>query len=155
MSEPEISASLPDWMQDHVRRYLATDGKDGHYFDLTSAGGGIVPTLLLTTTGRLNRKPSLLPLIYGESNGAYVIIASKGGAPNHPAWYLNLLANPKVEIQVGDKRMTAIARVAQGDERAALWQQLAAIYPPFNAYQAKTEREIPVVVLDPTAVTAL
>jgi proline iminopeptidase len=149
MSDPEISAKQPRWVQDHTRRYLATDGKDGHLFDLSSVGGGSVPTLLLTTIGRHTAKPSLLPLIYGEANGAYVIVASKGGAPNHPAWYLNLVANPKVEIQVLDKRSSAIARVAQGQERADLWRKMVAIYAPYTDYQAKTAREIPVVVLDP------
>jgi deazaflavin-dependent oxidoreductase (nitroreductase family) len=149
MSEPEISPKLPGWIQDHLRRYLATNGEDGHIIDLSAAGGGMVPTLLLTTTGRQSGKPSLLPLIYGKTNGAYVIVASKGGDPKHPAWYLNLVANPEVQIQVKDKRMHATARVAQGAERARLWKEMAAIYAPYDAYQAKTNREIPVVVLEP------
>jgi deazaflavin-dependent oxidoreductase (nitroreductase family) len=149
MSEPEISPKLPGWMQDHLRRYLATNGEDGHIYDLTAAGAGKVPCLLLTTTGRHSRKPSLLPLIYGEANGAYVVIASKGGDPKHPAWYLNLEADPKVQIQVKDKRMSATARVASGAERENLWRQMVAIYPPYTDYQAKTTRQIPVVVLEP------
>jgi proline iminopeptidase len=149
MSEPEISPKLPNWIQDHLRRYLATNGEDGHIIDLSKAGGGLVPTLLLTTKGRRTGNPSLLPLIYGEADGAYVIIASKGGDAHHPAWYLNLAADPNVEIQVKDKRMHATARVAQGEERAELWHKMVELYPPYTDYQAKTEREIPVVVLDP------
>ena len=76
------------------------------------------------------------------------MVASKGGAPNHPGWYLNLAAQPAVEVQVSANRFHAKARTATGEERARLWQKMAAIYPPYNAYQAKTEREIPVVVLE-------
>jgi proline iminopeptidase len=149
MSNPDISPSLPGWMQDHIRRYLATDGADGHLYDLTKAGGGVVPCLLLTTIGRRSGKPLLLPLIYGEAKGAYVIVASKGGAPDHPTWFLNLVAHPAVEIQVKDQHVKATARVAHGQERADLWRQMTAIYAPFTEYQTKTAREIPVVVLDP------
>ena len=113
-------AKLPAWMQNHLERYLATDGADGHIFDLSSVGGGKVPTLILTTTGRRSGDPVMLPLIYGEANGAYVIIASKGGAPAHPAWFLNLEADPKVHIQVKDKKMDAVARVATGDRKSVV-----------------------------------
>jgi deazaflavin-dependent oxidoreductase (nitroreductase family) len=91
----------------------------------------------------------LLPLIYKQVNNGFVIIASKGGAPTHPAWYLNLLANPDCEIQVAHDHYRVTARTAQGDERETLWRQLAEIYPPYNDYQAATTRKIPVVVLDP------
>jgi deazaflavin-dependent oxidoreductase (nitroreductase family) len=150
-NEPHVSPTLPQWMQDHIRRYLATDGADGHIFDLTAAGGGKVPTLLLTTKGRKSGKELLLPLIYGKSGSNYVIVASKGGAPAHPAWYLNLTSDPEVKIQVKDKRMRATARTATGTERQSLWEQMAKIYPPYTDYQAKTAREIPVVVLVPSA----
>jgi len=149
MNQPNISPTLPQWMQDHIRRYLATDGADGHMFDLTAAGGGMVPTLLLTTRGRKSGRELLLPLIYGKSGTNYVIVASKGGAPAHPAWYLNLTSDPNVKIQVKDKRMQARARTATGTERQRLWKQMAKIYPPYTDYQAKTAREIPVVVLEP------
>jgi proline iminopeptidase len=89
-----------------------------------------------------------MPLIYGETEGGYVVIASKGGAATHPGWYLNLVAHPEVEVQVGAERCRAKARTATGAERAALWKKMAAIYPPYNEYQAKTSREIPVVVLE-------
>jgi proline iminopeptidase len=89
-----------------------------------------------------------MPLIYGEADGKYVVVASKGGAPQHPGWYLNLDAKPEVEVQVLANRFRAKARTAAGAERARLWEKMAAIYPPYNDYQKKTEREIPVVVLE-------
>jgi proline iminopeptidase len=137
-------------IQDHMRRYIESDGADGHLWDSTPAGGpGPVPTLLLTTSGRKSGEPRVLPLIYGEAGGSYVVIASKGGAATHPAWYLNLCAQPEVKVQVATKKLRAVARIAEGAERASLWKQLAKIYPPYDDYQARTEREIPVVVLDP------
>ena len=150
MSEPRISPELPDWIRDHLSRYLATNGEDGHLWDATLGGGtGMVPTLLLTTTGRKSGQPLTLPLIYGRAGAGYVVIASKGGAPAHPAWYLNLVANPVVDVQVKAERFRARARTATGAERTALWQQLVGGYHPYEKYQAATQREIPVVVLDP------
>ena len=150
MTDPRISPQLPDWIKDHLRRYLASNGEDGHLWDATVAGGtGLVPTLVLTTTGRKSGKPLTLPLIYGRAGNSCVVIASKGGAPQHPAWYLNLEANPEVEVQVKAERFRARARTATGAERATLWQQLVEIYHPYEKYQAATSREIPVVVLDP------
>ena len=143
---------LPKWIADHLQRYLDTDGADGHMWDSAPVGGpGPIPTLLLTTTGRRSGKPIVMPLIYGEAGGKYVVVASKGGAPTHPGWYLNLSAHRDVEVQILAKRFRATARTASGAERAELWQQMAAIYPPYNDYQAKTDREIPVVVLEPAA----
>jgi proline iminopeptidase len=89
-----------------------------------------------------------MPLIYGKADKGYVVVASKGGAPQHPGWYLNLVAHPEVEVQVIAERFRAKARTATGEERAELWKKMALIYPPYNAYQAKTDREIPVVVLE-------
>ena len=136
-------------VRDHVRRYLESNGKDGHMWDSSIAGGpGPVPTLLLTTTGRKSGRSITLPLIYGKSGKDYVVIASKGGAPAHPAWFLNLDANPEVSIQVEANRMQATARTATGSERSVLWDQMVEIYPPYTEYQKRTEREIPVVVLE-------
>jgi proline iminopeptidase len=119
-------------------------------WDSSVAGGkGLVPTLLLTTTGRKSGRTHVLPLIYGKAPEGYVIVASKGGAPAHPSWYLNLRDHPEVELQVGPEKLKARARTASGDERAALWRQMAAIYPPYDDYQRRTQREIPVVVLEP------
>lgn len=150
-SEAETRPALPEWMQKHLDRYLATDGADGHLWDSTAFGGsGKIPTLLLTTTGRRSGSRNPLPLIYSEADGAYVIVASKGGASDHPGWYLNLVAEPEVEVQVLAERFSACARTATGDERAKLWDRMARIYPPYNDYQKKTDREIPVIVLERT-----
>ncbi len=149
MSEVRVPDNLPKWMADHLRRYVETDGADGHMWDSAPVGGpGPIPTLLLTTTGRRSGKSLLIPLIYGEANGAYIVIASKGGAPKHPAWYLNLAANPEVEVQVLADRFRAKARTATGDERVNLWKMMRDIYPPYDEYQQKTEREIPAIVLE-------
>jgi len=149
MSNVKVPANLPSWIGEHLRRYVESDGADGHMWDSTPVGGpGLLPTLLLTTIGRRSGQPIVMPLIYGEVGGKYVVVASKGGAPTHPGWYLNLAARPAVEVQVGAQRFRAAARTATGEERSRLWQTMAAIYPPYNAYQAKTQREIPVVVLD-------
>ena len=149
MSEAK-APQLPQWITDHLQRYLDTNGADGHMWDSGPVGGpGLLPTLLLTTNGRRSGKPITMPLIYGEADGSYIIVASKGGAPQHPGWYLNLAANPQVEVQVRDKRFRAAARTASGQERTNLWQKMRGIYPPYDEYQAKTEREIPVVVLEP------
>jgi proline iminopeptidase len=149
MSESKIPANLQKLISDHLRRYIESDGKDGHMWDSAPVGGpGPIPTLLLTTNGRKSGKPIIMPLIYGEADGNYVIVASKGGAPQHPGWYLNLAAKPEVEVQVLAQRFRAKARTATGAERARLWDKMAAIFPPYNAYQEKTEREIPVVVLE-------
>lgn len=151
MSDSRIADSLPDWIKDHLRRYLATDGADGYLWDATLGGGtGMVPTLLLTTTGRKSGQPLTLPLIFGEYGKDVVVIASKGGAPAHPAWYLNLEANPLVGVQVKGDRFSARARTATGAERETLWKQLVEIYHPYEKYQEATTQEIPVVVLDRT-----
>ena len=141
---------LPDWIREHLRRYRESNGADGHLWDSKFAGGpGPVPTLLLTTTGRKSKRALTLPLIYGKTAKGYAIVASKGGAPAHPAWFLNLRDDPTVEVQVVADKFRARARIASGAERADLWKQMAAIYPPYDDYQRRTNREIPVVVLEP------
>ena len=137
------------WIAEHIELYRS-DPEKAHMWDSTPVGGpGLLPTLLLTTTGRKSGEPRALPLIYGEDGDAFVVIASKGGMPTHPVWFLNLEANPECELQVGAKALSARARVAEGTERERLWKQLAEIYPPYDDYQAKTDRQIPVVVLEP------
>jgi deazaflavin-dependent oxidoreductase (nitroreductase family) len=119
-------------------------------WDSSVVGGpGLVPTLLLTTTGRKSGKPQVLPLIYGKTENGYGIVASKGGAPSHPDWYLNLTARPEVDVQVEARRFRARARTASGAERSTLWDQMVGIYLPYADYQKRTEREIPVVILEP------
>jgi len=144
------TSTLPEWIRDHLRRYLETDGADGHHFDARARGGpSAVPSLLLTTVGRRSGEPLQLPLFYGEVRGGYAIVASKGGAHSHPAWFLNLQAQPLVNVQVGARKFKARARVAEGEERVAIWEQMLDVWPPYAEYQRMTPREIPVVVLEP------
>jgi deazaflavin-dependent oxidoreductase (nitroreductase family) len=150
MADANKSQRLPDWIKDHIARYTATDGADGYWWDASLGGGkGMVATLLLTTTGRKSGKELTLPLIFGRSGSNYVAVASKGGAATHPAWYLNLQANPKVKVQVKADKFTAHAHTADDAERATLWPMMVDIYPPYAEYQSKTDRQIPVVVLKP------
>lgn len=138
------------WIAKHTELYR-TDPEKARMWDSSVAGGsGMLATLLLTTTGKKSGKPRALPLIYGEIGDSYIVIASKGGMPSHPLWYLNLEANPACELMVGPKAVSARARVAEGKERERLWEQMAKIYPPYNDYQERAgARTIPVVVLDP------
>lgn len=132
----------------HGGLYRATGGK---------AGGrmGQLGVLLLTTTGRKSGKSRTVPLTYTRDGDAYVLIGSKGGAPAHPAWYLNLVAHPDATITVGRAEIAVRARTAEGDERERLWRQMADAYAGYDGYQAKTAREIPVVVLEPRAAAAV
>jgi proline iminopeptidase len=126
----------------HVQRYRETDGEVGH---LWKRGSKI---LLLTTKGRKTGKATTTPLIYENDGENYVIVASKGGAPEHPGWYRNLAKSPDVEVQVKDDVFSARARVAGGAERERLWKLVNQQWPDYDAYQRRTEREIPVVVLE-------
>lgn len=126
---------------EHVRRYQETDGEVGYLWNGA-------PILLLTTNGRRTGNPGTTPLIFGRSGDDYVIVASQGGAPEHPGWYRNLEKDPNVELQVKGDRFPARARTATGDERAELWKQMAEIWPSYDQYQERTDREIPVVVLE-------
>ena len=138
---PASGSRPPGWQQEHARRYLASGGQDGHIWEG-------VTTLLLTTTGRRSGQARTTPLIYGRDGDRFVVVASRGGAPQHPAWYENLAARPEVTVQVMADRFTARARTASAPERAALWKTMAAIWPPYDEYQARTTREIPVVILE-------
>ena len=152
MNETTIPEGLPDWIANHVRLYFENP-EQGHDWDSTAVGGpGVLPALLLFTTGRKSGLQSILPLIYGRAGDALVLIASKGGAPKHPAWYLNLEANPNIEVQVKADRFPVTARTAEGEEREVMWRQMAEIYPPYDEYQvAAGDRQIPVVVLEPVS----
>ncbi|MFT6438142.1 MAG: deazaflavin-dependent oxidoreductase (nitroreductase family) [Candidatus Azotimanducaceae bacterium] len=138
------------WIAEHIALYK-TDPEKAHMWDSSPLGGpGILPTLLLTTTGRKSGEARALPLIYGELSGSHVIIASKGGAPTHPRWFENLEAHPDCHIQVGAKSISARARVIpDGEEREKIWDQMVKIYSPYTDYKEATDRQIPVVVLDP------
>jgi deazaflavin-dependent oxidoreductase (nitroreductase family) len=131
----------PGWQLEHIKRYLESDGADGHIWQG-------VPTLLLTTTGRKSRKLYTTPLIYGQNGDRYLIVGSRGGAEHHPEWYLNLVAQPEVGLQVAADKFKARARAAEGEEKARLWKIMAAIWPSYDDYQAKTKRDIPLVILE-------
>jgi deazaflavin-dependent oxidoreductase (nitroreductase family) len=149
MHEFSVPKRLPEFIRNHVRDYLETKGEKGHIWDSTSVGGsGPVQTLLLVTVGRKTGKSQTLPIGYTKIDAGYVIVGSKGGAPNHPAWYLNLVANPDVSVQVGPDRFDARARVLEGDDRDALWASIVEETPQMKTYQDATERQIPVIVLE-------
>jgi proline iminopeptidase len=127
---------------EHVRRYRETDGEVGHIW---RRGAKV---LLLTTKGRITGEPRTTPLIYEQDGDRYVIAASNGGAAEHPGWYRNLTKEPEVELQVKADVFPARARVASGDKRKRLWELAAQQWPAYDEYQTRTDREIPVVVLE-------
>jgi deazaflavin-dependent oxidoreductase (nitroreductase family) len=127
--------------KEHTRRYRETGGDVGHEWQGTQ-------TLLLTTTGRKSGEPRELPLIYAPWDDTYLVVASNGGSDQPPAWYLNLEANPEVEVQVRDDRFKARARVATPEEKAEMWTTMTAEWPAYDDYQKKTDREIPIIVLE-------
>jgi deazaflavin-dependent oxidoreductase (nitroreductase family) len=126
---------------DHIHQYVESDGEKGHRWRGTNV-------LLLITRGRKSGQLRRSALIYGRHGDAYVVVGSKGGHPHHPAWYLNLAADPRVELQVGPEVFAATARTAAGAERRELWEKMTRIWPDYVNYQKRTDREIPVVVLD-------
>ena len=139
--EEEPIDSPTAWVAEHARQYIETNGEEGHIW----RGA---PTLALTTTGRRSGKRHRTMLIYGQDDDRYIVVASKGGADAHPEWYLNLVANPAVEVQVLAERFNARARTATPEEKPALWARMAAIWPAYDDYQRKTTRDIPVVILE-------
>ncbi len=139
-TQDEIFDSPTGWVAQHIREYVETDGRSGHMW----RG---VPTLLLTTRGRKSGLRRRTALIYGKDGDNYVVVASRGGHSKHPAWYLNLVENPMVEVQVGPDKFSARAHTASAEEKARLWTLMVSVWPTYDDYQARTEREIPVVVL--------
>ncbi|MEU2662525.1 nitroreductase family deazaflavin-dependent oxidoreductase [Micromonospora sp. NPDC007220] len=136
-----IQDSPVEWVAGHVQRYLETDGADGgkfHGYD----------SLLLTTRGRRSGTLRRTALIYGRDDDRYLLVASNGGAARHPHWYLNLCADPKVEVQVGAEKFRGTARTATAEERPRLWQVMTEVFPTYARYQKETEREIPVIVVE-------
>ena len=127
--------------KEHVKRYIETDGAEGHEWEGTTA-------LILTTKGRRSGKPRSTPLIYQRHGDDYLVVASRGGSDQPPAWYLNLQADPEVEVQVLGDHFRARARTATAAERQELWPIMTAVWPAYDGYQRKTAREIPVVVLE-------
>lgn len=138
----DIVDSPSDWVGEHIRRYVNTDGEDGHIWKKGST------TLLLTTKGRKSGKWRRTALIYGKDGDATIIVASRGGNSNHPAWYLNLDTNPEVQVQIKGDVFKAKARTVTTEEKPRLWEIMTGIWSDYDDYQKKTDRDIPVVVLE-------
>jgi deazaflavin-dependent oxidoreductase (nitroreductase family) len=128
--------------EEHVKRYVETDGEQGY-----DMGNG-VPILILTTKGRKTGEQRANALIFQPHGDDYLVVASKGGADKPPAWYLNLTADPDVTVQVKGDRFAAHARTATPDEKPELWRTMTSVWPDYDTYQTKTDRQIPVVVLE-------
>ncbi len=129
--------------EDHIRAYRETGGEVGYLWNGA-------PTLLLTSTGRRTGEQRTSALIFARDGDDYLIVASKGGLPTHPMWYLNLRANPAATIQVKASEVGVVARTASADEKPRLWKIVTDVWPNYDVYQTRTDREIPVVVLSPT-----
>lgn len=135
------------WLVEHTQRYQE-DPVAAHDWDATPVGGtGIVPTLLLTTTGSVSGEPRCAPLLYQPCGEGYVVAGSRGGSNRHPGWFLNLLKHPECSAQVGRLHCRLRARVLAGDERARYWSLMTRCWPAYLDYQQRTTREIPVVML--------
>ena len=143
MSEERVYDSPTRWVHKHIQDYVRSDGRKGHRW----SG---VHTLLLTTRGRRTGKLRRTALIYGRDRDRYLIVASQGGAKKHPNWYLNLVANPEVTVQVQADVFAARATTATSRQKPRLWKLMAEIWPDYDRYQAKTSRDIPVVILERT-----
>jgi len=148
----EIAVARRDWKTEHLDMYLGSGGVEGHIVDVSDIGGlNFTTTLLLRYTGRKSGRTIVTPLIYGDFGGEVVIVASKGGADHHPAWYLNLLESPEIEFQIATQAFRATWRQAEGDERARVWDFVTGIFPPYTGYQASTDRLLPLIMLKPLA----
>lgn len=129
------------WQEEHLSRYLRTGGRDGHIWNGA-------PTLLLTTRDHQLGRARRTALIYGRDGDRYLVVASAGGRAEHPIWFQNLSADPDVRVQVLAERFAARARAANPDEKSRLWQIMTAIWPDYDAYQERTERSIPLVIIE-------
>ncbi|UGQ11737.1 nitroreductase family deazaflavin-dependent oxidoreductase [Yinghuangia sp. ASG 101] len=143
MSEPGfIKHDVSLRNDEHVAVYRETDGETGYEWNG-------VPILLLTTTGRTSGEPRTKALIFGRDGDDYLVVASTGGSPRHPAWFLNLMAHPEADIQIKAEHIPVVARAASDEERARLWRIVTGYWPNYDVYQTRTERVIPIVVLSP------
>jgi F420H(2)-dependent quinone reductase len=140
----EYAPSPSDWVRDQVDQYERSGGTDG----LTLRDTGL-PVVVVVNRGAKSGKVRKTPLMRVEHDGLYVAVGSKGGAPENPVWVYNLRADPRVELWDGQERSDRVAREITGDERAAWWERAVAAFPPYADYQKKTERQIPVFVLEP------
>lgn len=140
----EYEPSPEQWVRDQVERYESSGGTEG-----TTMRG--MPVVVLTSRGAHTGLLRKTPLMRVEHDGSYAVVASKGGAPTHPLWFYNLLADPRVELQDGPVRRDMVARLATGEDKAVWWQHSVAAFADYADYQQRTDREIPVFVLEPAA----
>ena len=140
----EYVPSSAKWVRDQVELYESSGGTEG-----TTLRDTGLPVVIITNRGATSGKIRKTPLMRVEHDGRYLAVASKGGAPEHPSWYANILADPHVEVQDGPVKQDMVARELSGDERAQWWERAVAAFPPYAEYQTKTERLIPVFVLEP------
>lgn len=140
-----------NWIKHHVDSYLRTDGREGHLWDLSGFGfEKFSPTLLLRTIGRKTGAVRIVPLIYLPWGDEYVIIGSKGGAPEHPDWFINLKTDPRIAFQIGGKRWDGVARIVEGEERQRIWEYAVGRHPNYAEYaKSAGDRHIPVILLKP------
>jgi len=144
----EIAKARRNWKEDHLGTYLRSGGAEGHIVDVSDIGGHkFTTTLLIRYVGRKSGKTRITPLIYGDMGGEVVIVASKGGADHHPAWYLNVKDSKEICFQVATQAFRGTWREPQGAERARVWEFMVGVFPPYKGYQASTDRVIPLVML--------
>lgn len=143
-----IREARKDFMTEHREMYLQSGGARGHIMDITAVGGHRFTThCMIKYTGRKSGKTFITPLIYGDIGGEVVICASKGGADEHPAWYLNIRENDHVEFQVATQAFRGTWREPQGAERDKVWAFMVDVFPSYAGYQASTDRQIPLVMM--------
>jgi len=140
--QAEYQPSPEKWVRDQVDTYEASGGTEG-----TTLKG--VPVVVVTSVGAKSGKLRKNPVMRVEHDGTYALVASKGGAPEHPSWYHNLVGNPMIELQDGPERRTYTVRIAEGPERTQWWERAVAVWPAYAGYQRKTDREIPLFVAEP------
>jgi deazaflavin-dependent oxidoreductase (nitroreductase family) len=147
-----IRETRKDWISEHREMYLQSGGAKGHIMDITVVGGHSFTThCLIKYTGRKSGKVFITPLIYGDIGGEVVIVASKGGADHHPAWYLNIADSSEVEFQIGTQAFRATWREPEGEEYTKIWNFMVDVFPAYATYQASTSRKIPLVVMKAVA----
>jgi deazaflavin-dependent oxidoreductase (nitroreductase family) len=143
---------MSDFSDKHRETYLRSGGAQGHVMDITGAGGHSFTThCMIRVKGRKSGRTQIVPLIYGDIGGEVVIVASKGGADQHPEWYLNLIAAPEVDFQIATQAFRGTWREPEGDERHKVWDFMARAFPPYLKYQKSTQRHIPLVMMTPVA----
>ena len=140
----EYEPSAAEWVRDQVEKYEASDGAEAN----TLRGRPEWPIVVITSKGAKSGKLRKNPVMRVEKDGVYAAVASKGGAPEQPEWYFNFIANPRVDLQDGPEPQLYRARIAEGEERAEWWERCVAQYAPYAEYQEKTDREIPVFLLE-------